>query len=393
MKNLKLLIIILPIFLFTGCFNYHELNQLAITSAIGIDKDEDGYRVTIQVLNTQKTGSESNSSIDQPKFVNYTTVDKNLQEALRKVLLDSSKRIYASHLQILVLGSELAEDGIYNVLDLFFRNSESRKQFYVLVAKDSKAEDLLSVVTSLETQNSKNIRDSLLIDSRYLGVGEIVTFEQMLDSYLNSNKEIVLPTFEIIGDPKKGDSIENVAESDPKVTIKSSSLAVFKNDKMLGDLSQKDSIALGFIRGKIHNTVLSYECSKDKYVVAEVIDTKTDVKMQTDPLKAQINISGRLNINEVVCNLDLEDTNVIVDIEKNLEKELKNSIEHVIDKVSKDYNTDVFGFGDTLYKSNPKYFNKIKDKWYDEIFPNLDYEIKVDFDLVEKGNGLKVIKR
>ena len=393
MKNLKLLIIILPIFLFTGCFNYHELNQLAITSAIGIDKDEDGYRVTIQVLNTQKTGSESNSSIDQPKFVNYTTVDKNLQEALRKVLLDSSKRIYASHLQILVLGSELAEDGIYNVLDLFFRNSESRKQFYVLVAKDSKAEDLLSVVTSLETQNSKNIRDSLLIDSRYLGVGEIVTFEQMLDSYLNSNKEIVLPTFEIIGDPKKGDSIENVAESDPKVTIKSSSLAVFKNDKMLGDLSQKDSIALGFIRGKIHNTVLSYECSKDKYVVAEVIDTKTDVKMQTDPLKAQINISGRLNINEVVCNLDLEDTNVIVDIEKNLEKEIKNSIEHVIDKVSKDYNTDVFGFGDTLYKSNPKYFNKIKDKWYDEIFPNLDYEIKVDFDLVEKGNGLKVIKR
>ena len=393
MKNLKLLIIILPIFLFTGCFNYHELNQLAITSAIGIDKDEDGYRVTIQVLNTQKTGSESNSSIDQPKFVNYTTVDKNLQEALRKVLLDSSKRIYASHLQILVLGSELAEDGIYNVLDLFFRNSESRKQFYVLVAKDSKAEDLLSVVTSLETQNSKNIRDSLLIDSRYLGVGEIVTFEQMLDSYLNSNKEIVLPTFEIIGDPKKGDSIENVAESDPKVTIKSSSLAVFKNDKMLGDLSQKDSIALGFIRGKIHNTVLSYECSKDKYVVAEVIDTKTDVKMQTDPLKAQINISGRLNINEVVCNLDLEDTNVIVDIEKNLEKELKKSIEHVIDKVSKDYNTDVFGFGDTLYKSNPKYFNKIKDKWYDEIFPNLDYEVKVDFDLVEKGNGLKVIKR
>ena len=393
MKNLKLLIIILPIFLFTGCFNYHELNQLAITSAIGIDKDEDGYRVTIQVLNTQKTGSESNSSIDQPKFVNYTTVDKNLQEALRKVLLDSSKRIYASHLQILVLGSELAEDGIYNVLDLFFRNSESRKQFYVLVAKDSKAEDLLSVVTSLETQNSKNIRDSLLIDSRYLGVGEIVTFEQMLDSYLNSNKEIVLPTFEIIGDPKKGDSIENVAESDPKVTIKSSSLAVFKNDKMLGDLSQKDSIALGFIRGKIHNTVLSYECSKDKYVVAEVIDTKTDVKMQTDPLKAQINISGRLNINEVVCNLDLEDTNVIVDIEKNLEKELKKSIEHVIDKVSKDYNTDVFGFGDKLYKSNPKYFNKIKDKWYDEIFPNLDYEVKVDFDLVEKGNGLKVIKR
>ena len=393
MKNFKLLILLLPIFFFTGCFNYHELNQLAITSAIGIDKDDDGYRVTIQVLNTQKTGSESNSSIDQPKFINYTTVDKNLQEALRKVLLESSKRIYASHLQILVIGSELAEDGIYNILDLFFRNSESRKQFYVLVAKDSKAEDLLSIVTSLETQNSKNIRDSLLIDSRYLGVGEVVTFEQLLDNYINSNKEIVLPTFEIIGDVKKGDSIENVAESDPEVTIKSSTLAVFKDDKMLGYLEQKDSIALGFVRGKIKNTILSYECSKDKYVVAEIIDTKTDVEMLTDPLKAKINITGRLNINEVVCDLDLEDAEVISDIEKNLEQELENSIDHLIRTTIENYNTDVFGFKDILYKSNPKYFQNIKDRWYDDIFPNLDYEIDVNFDLLEKGNGLKVIKR
>ena len=393
MKKIKLLILLLPIFFITGCYNYRELNELAITSAVGIDKTEDGYKTTIQIINTQKNGSDTNSSMEQPKFVVYTSEDKNLQESLRKVILESSRRIYADHIQILVIGSDLAEDGIYDILDLFFRNSELRKQFQVVIARDSTAEEILRVVTPLETLNAKHIAEGLTVDNKYLGVGEVVDFEQLVASYLDSNKEIVLPSVTLKEKDEEGDNIENTESTEPSENVIESTMALFKDDKLLGFLSEEESIALSFVRGEVNNTVLSYKCGDNKYVVGEIINAKTDVSMETNPLKAKIKITGSLNINEVTCDLDLEDLEVIDEIANNLEDELKKHISDTIDKIKSEYNVEPFGFRDILYKSNPKYYKEIKDDWYDSIFKNLDVDIEVNFKFVEKGNALKVIKR
>lgn len=393
MKKIKLLILLFPLFFITGCFNYRELNELAITSAVGIDKTEDGYKTTIQIVNTQKNGADTNSSMEQPKFVTYTSEGKNLQESLRHVILESSRRIYADHIQILVIGSELAEDGIYDILDLFFRNSELRKQFQVVIARDSTAEDILKVVTPLETLNSRHINEGLNVDSRYLGVGEVVDFEQLVASYLDSNKEIVLPSVTLKENEDDGDTIENTESTKPEENVIESTMALFKDDKLLGFLSEKESISLSFVRDSINNTVISYECGNNKYVVGEIINTKTDVSMETGPLKAKIKITGNLNINEVTCDLDLEDPKVIDEMESNLEDELKNNISDTIDKIKDEYNVDVFGFRDILYKTDHKYYKEIKDDWYDSIFKDLDIDIDVDFKSVEKGNALKVIRR
>ncbi len=393
MKKIKLLSFLLPLFFITGCFNYRELNELAITSAVGIDKTEDGYKTTIQIINTQKNGADTNSSMEQPKFVTYTSEDKNLQESLRRVILESSRRIYADHIQVLVIGEDLARDGIYDILDLFFRNSELRKQFQVVIARDTTAEDILKVVTPLETLNSKHIDEGLSVDNKYLGVGEVVDFEQLVASYLDSNKEIVLPSVTLKEKDEEGDNIENTESTEPAENVIESTMGVFKDDKLLGFLTEKESIALSFVRGEINNTVLSYECRDNKYVVSEIMNTKTDVSVESEPLKAKIKITGSLNINEVTCDLDLEDLKVVDEIESNLENELKNNINDTINTIRDEYNTDVFGFRDILYKSNPKYYREIADDWYDSVFKNMDIEIDVNFDFVEKGNSLKVIKR
>ena len=88
MKKIKLLIILGLIFTLTGCYNYRELNQLAITSAIGLDKHEDEYQVSIQVMNTQKQGNDGTSTGDQPKYITYKEKGKTLQSAIRNIVLD-----------------------------------------------------------------------------------------------------------------------------------------------------------------------------------------------------------------------------------------------------------------------------------------------------------------
>ena len=393
MKKIKLIIFIIPLFFITGCFNYRELNQLAITSAVGIDKEDDEYKITIQVLNTQKNGSDTNSSSNQTKFITYTATDVNLQEAFRKIIFESPKRIYANHISLLVIGEDVAEDGIYNILDLFFRDSESRKQFFVAIAKNTTANEVLNVLTPLETLNSKNIRDSITTDSEYLGVSPKITFEEVVNRYLDTNREIILPSIEVIGNEQNGDDIENIEKSSPETKVIVNGTAIFKDDNLVGYLSKDESIALSFITNKINNTVASYECDDNGYVAAELLDSDTSVDISKDPLKVSISIATRVNINEITCDLDIEDSSVIKEIEGEFEKKIEENINNTIKKIIEDYNTEVFGFRDMLYRNDPAFYKTIKDDWYDSFFPDLDYEVKVKIKLLEKGNTLKVIER
>ena len=60
----KILIIILTLLLCTGCFDYKEINDLAIINAIGVDYENDEYVITLEILNDQidKDSSKITSS-------------------------------------------------------------------------------------------------------------------------------------------------------------------------------------------------------------------------------------------------------------------------------------------------------------------------------------------
>ena len=102
MKNKIIFLVV--IFLFTGCYNYREINNLAITTAIGIDKKDEKYLLTIQVVNTQKAVSKTSGSSDETKFIIYETEGESLQETLRRIVLESPRRLYGNHLQLLEIG-------------------------------------------------------------------------------------------------------------------------------------------------------------------------------------------------------------------------------------------------------------------------------------------------
>ena len=44
LKKIKLCFLF-SVFFLSGCYNYHELSELSITTAIGIDKSENGYKL------------------------------------------------------------------------------------------------------------------------------------------------------------------------------------------------------------------------------------------------------------------------------------------------------------------------------------------------------------
>ena len=66
----------------------------------------------------------------------------------------------------------------------------------------------------------------------------------------------------------------------------------------------------------------------------------------------------------------------------NIEKLVEKSYKNIIKK----YNTDIFNFKDLYYKTDPKYYNEIKDIYDEDILPNIKIEVKSTYTIREKGN-------
>ena len=383
----KILITLSFIFICCGCYNYKELNDLAITSAIGIDKSDDGYKVTAQVVNTQKEGTDNNSSSD-PKIIIYEHTSKTVQEAVRYMVLESPKRLYPNHMQVIIISENVAKDGILGSLDLFFRDSELQKNFYVLIAKDVSANQILKTLTPADSIVSSNIKKSLESDSSYLGITELVTYDELINTYLNPNKEISLPSVTLKGKMKGSDKIDNIEKADSSTKVVLSQMAIFKDDKMIGYLDDKQSIALSFIKGKINNTIIKYKCNGG-YVVVETTNSKSSINVDN---KGNFRISGDATINEVSCDINLEENKAIDKINKEVNKEVKKNINNTIEYIKNTYNSDVFGFLDIMYKNKYSLYKKVNKDWYNDKFKDSKIDIDVNIKIIEKGNTLRVIK-
>ena len=55
----KIIILIFLCLITTGCYNYREINDLAIVTALGIEKKDNKYFVTTQIVNIKKADSET----------------------------------------------------------------------------------------------------------------------------------------------------------------------------------------------------------------------------------------------------------------------------------------------------------------------------------------------
>ena len=76
---MKKLLILPLIILLTGCWNYYELNNIAITTGIAIDKNNEQYEVTYLISNDKK---DETSSKEEAGTTTYTGIGDTIQEAI-----------------------------------------------------------------------------------------------------------------------------------------------------------------------------------------------------------------------------------------------------------------------------------------------------------------------
>ena len=143
----------------------------------------------------------------------------------------------------------------------------------------------------------------------------------------------------------------------------------------------------------VTNALITNEYKDDKYIVTELIKTKTELEPVAKDNKIKIKVTGKSSITEVnYKDLDLRKEKNIKKIEKDLNKNIEKLIKDSIKSIIEEYDSDIFGFEDLFYKENNKYYKKIKDDWDSEILKNLKIEVDSKLEIVEQGNILGGIK-
>ena len=207
-------ILLLPlIFLMCGCWNYKELNNLAMTTGIAIDKIDNDYHVTLLISNSKKQTNDNNKP--QASTAAYEGSGKTMYEAISNASDNISKEVYLGHLAILVLSEEIASSDMLNVVDFLFRYPQIRNEFQLILAKNSKASDILKVTTPLESFPSLNVSENLKNTNKRQGIIYTVNFNEFIKTFLESGVEAVLPSVEVIGNTSEGNKNENIEKIEP----------------------------------------------------------------------------------------------------------------------------------------------------------------------------------
>lgn len=387
MKKIKYIILLLP--LLSGCYNYRELNELGITTAVSIDYKDNNFILISEVINPikQQDVSASNNS----PFVNFTSVAPSIQEAFRNTVLESPRQLYLSQLEIILVSEEIINNHLEEFLEFFSREPETRTEIKVIIAKTDESTKGITIQSLLTNFSSSNILESLEVQNKLLGLTQEVTINELLNMYLDPNLEIVLPSMILYGSSDIGDEKENITTSIPKTMVKVGTTSAIKDGKILGYLSEEESKTVNLINGNLTKTILkiSYE---DGYVVFEPNRIKTKQKLDIKDNKITIEISGFSKIKEFHTNKNIKNMKTVEKLNKYFNKEIENMIKDNFNQIREKYNTDMFGFQELYYRTDHKYFKKYCSNWYETTFPNIELEVKSNIKLYEKGNTLGGIK-
>ena len=345
----------------SGCWDYRGLNEMLIITAMGIDKgDGSEYKVILESIdlstNTKEEGIESNIVI---------STGKTLFDAIRNAKRRSPSKLYFGNMQTVIISEELAKKGdLFTLVDFLSRDSELRDTLNIVIAKGQNAE---KIITSDEIiENDHKVSASTCYYELY----------KLYNTIYGEGKSVSLPSIA---------TVKNLDEETPETQ----GIAVFKGEKLTGYLNANETKYALFIKNKIKGGVIAIDTDKngDYDTTLEIIGNKT--KTSVEYINQQVIINLDINSVMAVAEEELVTKSPVKDrqdlIKAVAEEYVTENINSVLEKVKKEYSSDIFGFGKKLYKKDLHTWKEIRDNW-DELFSNAEINTKVNITLSNAAN-------
>ncbi|WP_335870810.1 Ger(x)C family spore germination protein [Bacillus sp. 2205SS5-2] len=342
-RHFKLMVVFLVTLpLLTSCVQTQYIETLGLSTAVGYDITGDQLiHGTIVIHQFDPQQSEISKVI---------TADAHTSKGIRQKLnLKTSKSLVSGQLRVSIYGKELAEKGVSYLGDTLSRDAAIGNMLFLAIA-DTKANDILSFKSEEIQGNMGTYLYNLIKQNIKMEIINDPTLHTFLTNLLDVGVDPMLPILSI-----------------DKDEIRISSLGVFVDDHLVGELPIEDLFFFNILMDNYQSGTLELKLNQDnlkKYFLSPLIDPETQVESeeelyvtinniqtqnkikigdQTTPT-FDIDLKLKMEIIEMTQDMDLGDPKTIEALTKEINKQIKKKVKKSISDLQ-NLNSDVVGFG------------------------------------------------
>ncbi|MDD4170270.1 MAG: Ger(x)C family spore germination protein [Desulfotomaculaceae bacterium] len=372
-----------------GCWDRREAEELGIVVGYGIEPAAGGkVRLIVQVINAGAQGQGQNlmgaagqGPTSIKSYTNLVSEGDTLFEAFRMLSTKTGARNIHAFAQVVIVSEEYArEKGLSGILDLLDRDPVTRRSYWLLIGRGDLA-SLLDEPGTLNPIPSMRIGEilkhqSLAAVSAPLRLGEFYRlmesesaqpFTAVVESELNQ----AVPG-------EKGHEVSEGSIPEPLRQIKLNGTAVFRQDKMVGWLNEKESRGLLWLRGEVKEGFLKSPSpgGTGKLFTAEILNTKTTLlpEIKDGEIYLTVKIKAETYLEETQEPVDSETVRLLEAAQAGTIAEEAGA---ALEKAQQEYRADVFGFGEAVHRKYPGEWKEMKNRW-PELFPGVQVSFQVE---------------
>ena len=395
----------------TGCFDSAELEEQAFLVTLGVDRSAGGLTVAAarvavpsKLSGTGDSGTGSGGGDTRSGTPVVSASGRTLHEALALMNTGIERSINLSHLSAVIFGEDAARSGLLPYLSTLVRYREFRRTLYMFVAREPLSGVFTKDAPVLETSITRTIED-LHASSRRTGFAPSVQMHQFLGSIETPNEDPAAPILAVnrtVRRERKGtsgsishlkaDTLDYRPGSIDRAggnPVECVGTAVFRGDRMVGELNGDESRYLQILTGELTRTTItlpaprapgSFLALSVRY--AEPLMVQLDVHGRTPRLRIAQSFEADLMGDQAGAALSAFSNRRL--IERALADTIKRAEGALIRKVFRRYRADPFRFFAYARGEFPTYEAMRAYRWH-ALLPRAQVEIDTEANLRRLG--------
>lgn len=395
-NKVLIILLIISVFLLPVAISKPSQSQSdIIVTAIGVDKVENDFEVSIQYL-----VPTPESQFKQVLKV-VSMKDKSFSLAVDKVILFLGRHLGFTHCKLFVFSDSLKDENLSNMFDYITRTKTNTYNINI-INTNATAKDFLLATINLEgnsflmQQSNKDVKDIQLY-------GSILTMGDFYEQYLSKSGCSIVSVAELM---KKEDiegkkssvggetgSIGSESEgSEDKIPVNNGKTLIIKNGKIYYSLKKEETNSFTFFDNESHNGIVEIEGVNDDYyenanVMVEIVKKKlkTQVFFENGKPVYVANLKADTRIIEInkekIEPNELYSQGVVIttELRNRIVDKIKSEMENAV-KISKENNFDIIDVYSNFYKYKTKefkeYLNTLNEN--EDYIDNIEFRINVE---------------
>ncbi|MEC2334890.1 Ger(x)C family spore germination protein [Bacillus subtilis] len=362
--------------LLTGCWDRTEINDIAFVVSSAIDKKKDQYRVAMQIplvgqLGGQ-TGGGGGTAGSKTWYVDSAS-GTTIREANNKLQTSLSRTINTSHRRTVIIGEDMARDGVAPVFDILTRNPQNRLTALILVSR-GEARDILNTDVQLEQFPAEMIRELAII-----ATSRPVFLSRFMSDLVEIGSDPYAPVISASKTKPGGKSKSN---------LKIDGLAIFKKDRLMDIFKDEHMTAALMLLNQARQPEFIVDLPNQMgqaSIQLQKSNASFHAAEKNGKLSMTIEIRAKGIIMENQSTYETRENDQYYIIQKALNRTIKKDVISTVHRLQK-LKADPAGFQDRTIRSTATTKNLLKKEW-EEVYKDMEVHV-VPIVTIEQGGVL-----